>query len=77
MKDKVNDNDILREKSGNIADSDNLTSFLYQLMRDEMVPGKVEKIIRNICDEEPERLYSNGWLMQYAQYLSNKLLEKK
>lgn len=46
-------------------------SFLYQLMRDELPPGKVEGIVRD-C-QEPDVLYTNGWLAKYAQDLAERL----
>ncbi len=67
----------LREKSGSISSTDMLVSFLYELMRDgHVAPGVLEKII--IEDEyasrdKPEKLFSNGWLAEYAKNLSKRL----
>jgi hypothetical protein len=63
----------LREVSGTVTYSDPLTSFLYQLMRDELPAGIVEKIVRDIVNEPEECLYTNGWLAQYANNLSEEL----
>lgn len=63
----------LREASGSINYSDPLTSFLYQLIRDELPAGVVEKIVRDVVNEPEECLYTNGWLAQYANNLSEEL----
>jgi hypothetical protein len=63
--------DELREASGKVVYSDPLTSFLYQLIRDELPAGKVEKIVRDVLSEgDKEVLFTNGWLAQYANNLA-------
>ena len=69
MKDRTNE---LREASGRITFNDPLTSFIYQLLRDEMPAGKVEALVRSIVNEgQQEVLFTNGWLAQYANNLAD------
>lgn len=70
------ENEKIRNASGNITIKSNLVSFLYQLMRDEITAGKIEKIVQDSIQDE-DTLYCNGWLAQYAEYLANRLLENK
>lgn len=66
--------DELREASGKIVYSDPLTSFLYQLMRDELPAGTVEKLVREVVNEGAQDvLFTNGWLAQYANNLAEML----
>ncbi len=64
-------NDGLRKRSGAIKINSKLVSFLYELMRDHLPPGKVEELARASTD--PDVTYSNGWLAQYAQDIANRL----
>lgn len=69
---KVKDrNDQLIEDSGNIEYSDNLTSVFYQLLRDYIPAGQLEKVVREVAAEPEVRTYSNGFLAQYANNLAN------
>lgn len=77
LSDKINSD--LRIRSGSIVKNKKLISFLYELMRDHMPTGKVEKLVKNIeigyeLNDEADTLYSNGWLAQYAEDLANRLL---
>lgn len=65
-------NDALRERSGTIKINNRLVSFLYDLMRDHLPPGKVEALIRE-AEDEPDIVYTNGWLALYAEDLANRL----
>ncbi len=65
------DNRRLREASGDVHISSRLTSFLYELMRDHLPVGTVEKIVRN--SQDPDVGYCNGWLGKYAEDLSTRL----
>lgn len=66
----------LREESGTVTYTDPLTSFFYQLLRDHMPAGEVEKIINQIIEESgKEIVFTNGWLAQYANNLAQ-LLKK-
>lgn len=62
----------LREASGNVAFNDALTGFLYELMRDHMPAGKVEEMVHRAA-HNPDALFTNGWLAQYANNLAEEL----
>lgn len=64
----------LREASGNMDSESKLIAFLYDLMRDHITPGAVEKLLR--ANENPNASYTNGWLAQYAQYVAAELTGK-
>lgn len=59
------------EASGCFSTNDKLISFLYEIMRDHVPPGVVQKIVLN-SQETPASL-TNGWLAQYAAYLADSL----
>lgn len=61
-----------RIRSGNIEINSRLVSFLYELMRDHLPPGKVEEVVR-ASEDEPNIKYTNGWLATYAQDLADRL----
>ena len=65
----------LRKRSGNVRIKDKLTSFLYDLMRDHLTPGKVESILLN-C-RIPDVTYTNGWLARYAEDVAKRLRNGK
>lgn len=66
-------NDALRERSGHVSYDDRLTSFLYELMRDHVPPGKIEELVRGTELEEGNVAFSNGWLASYAHNLAARL----
>ena len=71
MKDRIS---RLREKSGNVISTDPFVSFMYQLMRDHLAPGTVEKIVQDVISEgEVEVRYTNGYLAKYAEDLVEEL----
>lgn len=53
--------------------NDKLTSFLYELMRDHMPCGIVEKLVQTSQSDGESVEYTNGYLAQYAQNLAKKL----
>lgn len=65
----------LRNRSGSVQIDSKLVSFLYELMRDHLPPGKVEEIVR-ASEGESNVVYTNGWLAQYAQDLANRLKDQ-
>jgi len=70
--------DELREASGKVIYTDPLTSFFYELIRDELPAGTVEKIVRNVAAEgNKEIVFTNGWLAQYAHNLAELILSAK
>lgn len=61
----------LRERSGEVAImGDRLASFLYDLLRDHLPAGEVERLVR---EADPDVQYTNGWLAEYARDLSRRL----
>lgn len=70
----MNSVERLRKKSGEINSKNNLACFLYLLMRDEIVPGKVEELVLKIEDNNGEMVeYTNGWLAKYAINLAKRV----
>lgn len=68
-------NTAMTLRSGSVVHEGKLVSFLYELMRDHLPPGKVESIVRNAQLEDSPIYYSNGWLAEYAKDLCNRLEE--
>lgn len=65
----------MRKDSGSIKINSRLVGFLYDLMRDHLPPGIVEKLVQE-SEGESNIVYTNGWLAQYAEYLANRLQEQ-
>lgn len=66
----------LREITGNVKSNKKLVTFLYLLMKDELVCGKVEHIVSEIEKyNKKEQLFTNGWLAKYADNLALRLLD--
>lgn len=62
----------IRKDSGEVNINSKLTSFLYELMRDNVPPGELERLVRDSQVESVQ--YTNGWLAKYAEDLANRLL---
>ena len=55
---------------------DNLTAFLYILMRDHTTPGEVSRLIReHVLVGEGENFYSNKQLAEMADVYATAILE--
>lgn len=67
--------DELAERSGNVITTDPLVAFLYELMRDYVLPGDIEKLVRSSPQGEIFRL-TNGWLAAYAADIAVRLKPK-
>jgi len=63
----------MRQISGAQTSSDPLVSFLYGLIRDHLPAGTVERMVLDVEEELTTRLFSNGWLAQYAMNLADRL----
>ena len=76
---KTNATDVhikkLRKASGSVRIKSKLVSFLYQLMRDEVPAGTVAKLLED--SQDPDVLYTNGYLAKYAKYVAKELEGKK
>jgi len=66
----------MRVRSGHIVIHSRLVSFLYNLMRDHMPVGDVETLVQD-AEDEPDVIYTNGWLANYAADLADRLSDKK
>ncbi len=72
--DGCTENIDLRDRSKRVQDPRPLVSFLYELMRDHVPPGIVERVVRNSATSvEDPTIYTNGFLAMYAQDLANRL----
>ena len=67
------ENDLLRDRSGRVTDRRPLVGLLYDLLRDEVPPARIERLVREQGGGD-QFVFSNGWLAQYAQDLANRLL---
>ncbi len=67
----------MRSASGKVNIDSRLVAFLYTLMRDEIAPGRLERILDNIevAGNFPTVEYSNGWLALYAEDITDRLLK--
>lgn len=70
-------NEAMRQASGNVASSDPLVAFLYDLLIGHVPAGELERIVRDAeaYAERPRRrdesiAYSNGWVAGYAVHLA-------
>lgn len=61
----------IRERNGCVDDEDKLVAFLYLLMRDHVVPGTLEEIMKNLAADRFQ--FSNGWLALYAKDIAGRL----
>lgn len=68
----IRERSALRDRSGGVKFGCALTSFLYELMRNTVTPGVVEKTVQSTSSGETT--YSNGWLAQYANDVAKRLL---
>jgi hypothetical protein len=64
----------LRKRSGSVNYNSRLVSFLYELIRDDVTPGRMEELIRN--SEVSDCQYTNGYLANYAIDIANRLENK-
>jgi len=60
------------DRSGRAIDQDPLTNFLYLLMRDEVVSGRIEEIMDSV-EASPDVQYTNGWLYSHAKDVATRL----
>lgn len=67
----------IRERSGEVNSNDPLVAFLYILIRDHVLPGDLEAIMKNMLPKEgDEALFCNGWIATYAKDLAERLSVK-
>ena len=63
----------LREVSGTVTSEDKVVSLLYELMRDHIPPGVMEKLVIETATAPKTVIFTNGWLAQYSKDLADKL----
>jgi len=67
----------LRARSGNVDSDDQLVGFLYELMRDHLPCGVVERLVSNSNPANTSNggncRFTNGFLANYAKDLSQRL----
>lgn len=65
----------LKERSGDVVTHSNLVSFLYELMRDHLVPGAVAAIVERSQHSalHMSTSFTNGWLARYAMDIAERL----
>jgi hypothetical protein len=74
MEERIKD---LRAESGTVTYIDPLTSFFYELMRDHLPTGVVEKLVWSVLQEPDDGcVFTNGWLAKYANNLSLSIQKK-
>lgn len=67
-------NQEMHLRSGAIHNADPLVGLLYDLLRDHIQPGDLEKLVRNACTHADKiMVYSNGWLVRYAEDIVERL----
>lgn len=65
----------LRADTGALKSTDPLVSFIYHLLRDQLPAGVVEQQVMNAI-KNADALYSNGFLLQYAENIAKRLVCK-
>ena len=63
----------MRVASGNRSSMDPFVSVFYQLLRDHIPVGTLERVVQEVADEPGTVIYTNGWLAQYATYCAERL----
>lgn len=73
----------LAERSGRFTTNSNLVAFVYELLRDHVLPGDMHKVVdandrhpnRDVTyDTRPVWMLTNGWLAQYARDIVRRLI---
>lgn len=66
---------LLKEASGSVTSNDPMVGFLYDLMRDYIRPGDIERAVENNLYRDT-CTFSNGWLAKYAEDIVKTLTKK-
>lgn len=74
MKAKVS-NAQMRKASGGITSRDKVTQLFYILIRDHVVVGNIEKVVDSMVEQEVQ--FTNGWIANYAKYLTKRVRNAK
>ena len=71
---KRDENISMRERSGKVNSDKMMVGFLYELMRDHLPVGTVERLIRNNAVEGCDEFnFSNGWLAEIAKDMAKRI----
>ncbi len=62
----------IRARSGHMDSDDPLVQFLYLILRDRILPGDLEEVMKQIS-EDGRSEFSNGWLAMYAMDIAQRL----
>lgn len=69
-------NEQLRIDSGEVNSSDPLVAFLYLLIRDHIVSGDIESIMKEIENTtEDKYVFTNGFIASYAKNIKERLVD--
>lgn len=74
---ETEENDRMRNASGNVKDDDPLVCFLYYLARDHLANGIIEEVLNISTFYNVIGAYTNGWLARWAQDARNRLDEAR
>jgi hypothetical protein len=70
----ADENADMRERSGRVVYVDPLIGLFYDLLRDHIQPGDLEKLVQQACAPEAAVIeYTNGWLARYAEDMVRRL----
>ena len=70
MKSDYKANNLLREISIMVEGDNKFPAFLYEIIRDHITTGIVEKLVSGLeLDDNDTFLYTNGWLAEYVKGL--------
>jgi hypothetical protein len=71
--DRPSEIDRMHQASGSVMDTRPLVAFLYQLLRDHLVAGTVERLADGATATGLPIRYTNGWLARHCQDLADRL----
>lgn len=60
----------------NGAPLETLVGFLYTLLRDEVLPGTLERLVQDVEKHPPPYQYTNPHLAAYARSLAQRLIKQ-
>lgn len=67
-------NKTMRDRSGKVNSDVKMVGFLYELMRDYVPVGQVERLVRNNTHENCDSFsFTNGWLAEIAKDMAGRL----
>ncbi len=70
----IDHSERMRTTSGLVNSDNPLSVFFYLLLRDHLLPGDLEMIMREVLDSSiTDVQFTNGWLAEYAMYTASRL----